>query len=472
MSVIWRPDAHPWKAKSRGTSVTMPNVNFFQLQCWLKYFYRQGSQFKTQLGQLAASAEYSPEALERSQNSRLGNIIKHCYEHIPYYQDLFKSLRLKPADIRTKADLEKLPLLDKETVNASFERFISKRHKSLLCHLGSTSGSTGAPAKFWRDYESINFENAALWRHWRAAGDYGKKRVTIRGEIIVPVSQTNPPFWKYNPASRELLMSGYHLSFGNSRRYIDKILEFEPNILYCYPSTAHLLAKFFDSHDVSYHFDAIFTSSEVLDGDLRRFIEKTFRSRIYDWYGQAERVAAISECPQGCYHILEDYALVETLPTEHGLELVGTHFSNKVMPLIRYRTHDYVELTEIPCRCSSYFRTVKRIVGRNYGYIVTPEGARISITNHIPRGVSNLVETQFYQERPGEVVIKVVTNGRFRSEDKARLIQNTLEHTSPTMKVIVQEVDSIPRGANGKFVAIISMPEAAVQVAREEAKEV
>ncbi len=251
-------------------------------------------------------------------------------------------------------------------------------------------------------------------------------------------------------------MSGYHLSYGNSKAYIQQILTFKPEILYAYPSTAYLLAKFFKLHRIDYRFDVIFTSSEALLPDTKHFIEDVFNTRVCDWYGQAERVAAISHCAKGAYHIQEDYSLVELLPGDFSYELVGTQLFNFVMPLLRYKTNDHVEISSEPCVCGSAFRVVNRILGRDYSYILTPEGYRISITNHIPRGVDNLLETQFYQDTQGELVLKVLTNGFFTEKDRLQLVKNTKEHTSPGMKVIVEEVDELPRGPNGKFISIIN----------------
>jgi phenylacetate-CoA ligase len=70
------------------------------------------------------------------------------------------------------------------------------------------------------------------------------------------------------------------------------------------------------------------------------------------------------------------------------------------------------------------------------------------------------LETQFCQEKQGELIINILTNGKFSEQDRKRLVQNTLAHTSPRMRVIVKEVDGIPRGPNGKFVSIINKLEA------------
>jgi phenylacetate-CoA ligase len=429
-------------------------------RCYLKRWYRHGLMHRHQSRMLERTQRLSPPELKAYQDQALQRTVRHCLENVPYYIDLFRRLGLTADDVRTAADLRKLPFMDSRTVRENFDALVSRKHLNWLCQTGTSSGTTGLPSRFLRDYHAINFEHAALWRTWhQAGGDDGKRRISLRGETIVPASCTEPPFWRYNPADRELQMSSYHLSPGTAVHYIDKILSFQPQILYCGPSMGHLLAKLFAVNGVRYRFDAVFTSSETLAPEVRRFIERTFDTRIVDWYGQAERVAAIGQCAEGSYHVQEDYSIVEFEPAQRGLmEIVGTQLQNRVMPLLRYRTSDYV----VPCNagpacaCGSHFRRVEQIVGRYYGYLVTPEGYHIAITAHIPVGIDNLVEAQFHQERQGEVTVKIVTNGRFTADDGQKLIASVRQHTSPHMQVKLEEVPYIPRGPNGKFINIVN----------------
>lgn len=428
-------------------------------QCYVKRLYRHSLSYQRHRRDLERTQSLGGDALREYQERSLQAMVRHCLDNVPYYQSLFQRLRLGADDIRTPADLRKLPLMDGRTVKENFDRLISHRHRNWLTRQGSTSGTTGQPGRFLRDFDAINFEHAVLWRQWGAAGDDGKRRISLRGEVIVPAAQDHPPFWRYNPADQELQLSSYHLSPGNAPHYIAKILEFRPQILYCGPSMGHVLAKLFHLNGVDYRFDAVFTSSESLAPEVRRFIERTFRTRIYDWYGQSERVAAIGQCREGHYHVQEDYSIVEFEPASQGMvEIVGTQLRNHVMPLLRYRTYDYVVplAGDEPCPCGSHFRRIDHIVGRYYDYLITPEGYHIAITAHIPVGVENLVEAQFHQERQGEVTVKIVTNGRFRPEDAQKLVGNVRSHTSPHMKVRLEEVASIPRGPNGKFINIVN----------------
>jgi len=430
-----------------------------QLKYYLKRLIRQGFTFNKIFGDLKKSQYFSKDELYELQNQKLRKLIHHCYKNVPYYIDLFRELNLKPDDITIKEDLKKLPFLDKHIVRNNYDKLIAKNKSKLFCNIGQTSGTTGTPLNLYRDYSSINFENAVIQRHYASAASLGLKKIILRGQIIIPVNQQKPPFWEYNQADNELLMSSYHLSDKTAKIFIEKIKEFNPQILCAYPSSAYLLAKHFNNLNQQLNLTAVFTSSEKIEENQRELIEKTFNCKIYDWYGQAERASAIGQCEKGTYHIIEDYSIVETIETEIGLEMVGTNLDNYIMPLLRYRTDDTVILSPNDCQCGRYFRKVTEICGRETHYhIVTPESAKITSAaiSLIPRGVNNIIETQFVQEKIGELIINITANDQFSEKDKELLIKNTLEHTSPDMKVIINKMESIPRGPNGKFQAVIN----------------
>src|SRR5690606_29509617 len=104
---------------------------------------------------------------------------------------------------------------------------------------------------------------------------------------------------------------------------------------------------------------------ETLEPDKRVEIETVFGVRVFDWYGQAERVAAIGTCEEGNYHALTDYGLFELLPVEDGFfEIVGSGYNNKVMPLHHYRTGDRVKYSGKDCKCGRIFPVIDQIIGR------------------------------------------------------------------------------------------------------------
>jgi phenylacetate-CoA ligase len=252
-------------------------------------------------------------------------------------------------------------------------------------------------------------------------------------------------------------MSAYHLSSDNSRAYLDQILKFKPEVLCSFPTMALLLAKYFRAHQIGYSFDAVFTSSEYLEPFIRHYVEETFQTRIYDWYGQAERVAVLGQCRYGTYHVQEDYSLVELVPGKNGDEIIGSHLHNFIMPLLRYRTGDHVIPSQGGCACGHSSRAVERIVGRSPEMLITPEGYHIVCAPaFVFKGIESVIEAQFYQEKPGEVVIKVITKNGLSEPDRDVLIKNTLRYTSPHMRINIEEVPKIERGPNGKYLSVIN----------------
>ncbi len=63
---------------------------------------------------------YSPDELKRYQNNKLRKLIKHAYENVPYYYNIFQERNLSPEDIQTSDDLIKLPFLTKAIIRKNF----------------------------------------------------------------------------------------------------------------------------------------------------------------------------------------------------------------------------------------------------------------------------------------------------------------------------------------------------------------
>ncbi len=419
---------------------------------------RKGKTFDKISRELKETEFYSAEKLEEYQNLHLRKMISHCYRHVPYYRGVFDELKLKPEDIQTREDLKKLPYMDKRLLQDHFEQLKSRRIPGFLYTTGRTSGTSGFPVSTLRDFYSINFENAALWRFWGNAGDHGLKRITLRGENVVPISRTEPPYWRYSADRTELVMSSYHLNPDSAVTYFQKIEEHAPEVIYAYPSAVYLLARLCRMLKRKLSVRFVFTSSEILTEHVRKYVEDTFGCRVFDWYGQSERVAAAGMCEKGTYHILEDYSITELVDFGNGTEIVGTTLHNYAMPLLRYRTEDVVIPEAASCTCGRGFREISGIMGRKHGYVQLADGARIpSILLEYSIDLStNVIEAQLVQKKAGEIIINVCGNKKFGDTDRRRLIVTAKEHTADDITVILNEMDQIPRGPNGKFQHFVS----------------
>ena len=98
----------------------------------------------------------SKREIQRYQMERLKKLVKHAYETVPYYTELFNKLGLKPGDIKSLKDLNRIPILTKSMVNNNLEKLKStKKYKLVECTSGGSTGNRVAVFKDKR-YEEIS----------------------------------------------------------------------------------------------------------------------------------------------------------------------------------------------------------------------------------------------------------------------------------------------------------------------------
>jgi len=427
---------------------------------------REGRTFRGILRELEESQWFSREELEELQNRKLRRTIHHAYENVPYYRTLFDTHSIKPSDIETKEDLPKIPLLTKDEVKQNLSSLLARNSRKLLLNKGYTSGTTGTPAKFYRDLYSINFENACIRRHWHWGGfSDGDRRVTLRGEKIVPVERSMPPFWRENLFGKQLLMSSYHLSERNMPAYIEKIGSYRPRMLQAYPSTVYLLARYLQETDQKLEVPLVYTGSEPLYGVQRELIEERLGAEVFDFYGLAERTIFASECKRHeGLHLNPEYGVPEIVdedgqPVRKGPgRLVGTTLNNFAMPLIRYLTDDATEFIEGRCGCGREFPRIRPVETKCEDMILTPDGREVSasLITFCFKPLFNIRKSQIVQDEPGRLRVRIVRGKDYSDEDSNLLISRLKEATAGELRVDLEFVEDIPRTKAGKYRWIIS----------------
>jgi phenylacetate-CoA ligase len=173
----------------------------------------------------------------------------------------------------------------------------------------------------------------------------------------------------------------------------------------------------------------------------------------------AEIVAAAGECEHGRLHLWPEVGLVEVLdPDSDGVgELICTGLLNADMPLIRYRVGDRGRLVggSSGCPCGRALPALGPIEGRAFDYLVCPhDGHRIwQSLNQIAIGAVR--EVQLIQENLHSVRVRYVPANDAVQAAGEVLASRLRERLGP-VEVILEPVEQIPRGPNGKFRAVIS----------------
>lgn len=422
---------------------------------------REGSRFDEILGETKQTQWLTSAQLRELQQARTFAILSHAQRNVPYYRHLFAQHGIHTDMMRDLADVSTIPLLTKQQVMKAGKSMLADGGWKMRFR-GGTSGTTGLSLIGYRDMEAISHENAFLWRQFEWAGfQRGQKRAWIRGDVIVPVAQHHPPFWRMNRSDNMLMMSSFHLSEKNALTYIQALERFDPVMIQAYPSSIAFLARFLEAAGKKYeghNLKSIVTTSEMLGEDQRRIIESTMGCRVFDWYGSYERVAAIGTCEHGRYHLLTDYSYVELLPQHDGTaEIVATGFFNKLMPLVRYQIGDHV----VPggrhetCSCGRAFPVIEKILGRVDDYIVTPDGRQIGMMAMMFDGLDSLIEGQVVQEDKDTLRILVVPAHKLQSKEIQDIEARARALVGPEMAINVEPVGEVERTRTGKVRMVV-----------------
>ncbi len=311
------------------------------------------------------------EELEELQLRRLKSMAEKVYKNVPFYHRKFQEAGVTPQDIKSLADISRLPTTRKQDLrdNYPFGLFAVPLEDVVRVH--ASSGTTGKPTvvgytakdiETWsdlmaRDFVMVGVEKKDIFQNAVNYGfftgglgvHYGIERM---GAMAVP--------------------SGV----GNTERQLEIMMDFGVTVLHCTPSYALYLSETAKAKGVVDKLKLRIGcfGAEPWSDESRRELEVALHVKAYDSYGLSEMMGpgVAFECQeQNGLHIWEDHFLIEILdkneqpcaPGEPG-ELVITSLTKEAMPLIRYHTGDVTYIMEEKCPCGRTSRKLHRFLGR------------------------------------------------------------------------------------------------------------
>jgi phenylacetate-CoA ligase len=416
------------------------------------------------LTELEETQWWSLGKLQELQSQRLKKLIKHCAEHVPYYQKKFAEYGIIPSQIQTPDDLKKLPILDKETIRQNFDDFISSDFNPKKLRSQSTGGTTGKPLTVLMNEEVYFYQKAIQTLH-RSWGNfkYGEDWLgVLAGYKVVPVSRKTPPFWIINYYGKQIHFSSYHLNYDFLSFYVKKIKEMKIKYLMGYASAIGFLANYVNSIGEYIPLEAVFLSSEPLLDWQKNAIKKAFNCKIFDYYGQAECVISAINCDKSdSLHQNMEVGLLELGNINSGNSkhrIIGTSLVNFSFPIIRYDLGDVTSSIIYQCECGREHIKIQPIETRVEDFIITPNGSTIpapalTLPYH---NINGIILSQIIQRKVDTILVKVVKDNRFNNREKEKFISKFKECVGENMKINIEEVGEIPRTKNGKFRFVIS----------------
>jgi phenylacetate-CoA ligase len=386
--------------------------------------------------------------LESIQLRRLQHLVARVYQRVEPYRRKMDAAGVKPDDIKTLADLARLPFTVKNDLrdNYPFGLFTVPMEEVVRVH--ASSGTTGKPTVVGYTANDIKTWSNVMARALCCAGatkgdmvhnaygyglftgglgaHYGIERL---GATVIPVSG------------------------GNSKRQINIMKDFGSTVLLSTPSYALNLAEAMDSMDIdpkSLSLRVGIFGAEPWSENMREEVERKLNLKATDIYGLSEVMGpgVAQECLHTTrgMHIFEDHFLPEIIDPETGEvlppgekgELVFTTLTKEAFPIIRYRTKDISRLFYEPCECGRTLVRMEKVTGRTDDMLII-RGVNVfpSQVEHVLMGVDGVEpHYQIVVDREGNLdtmqVQVEVSEGVF--SDEIRVLENLTKHIQKEIK--------------------------------------
>jgi phenylacetate-CoA ligase len=324
---------------------------------------------------LRASPGYDPAvSLADGQLEGLRWTVRHAYEGSDFYRRKLEGARVRPEDIRSLDDLQRLPFTTAHDLDAGYPLPLRCVPREDLVRVHSSSGTTGKrkilcytsrDLEEWTRHFARCLEMAGVGRGdtaqiavgyglWTAGSGFQAACEAV-GALAIPVGP------------------------GNVDMQCRLLVDLETTVLCCTPSMALLLAEEVDRRNLRKRLRVrtVIQGGERCGELTRRRIQALLGAEhVHDLTGFTELSGpgAGIECREHRgIHYWSDWYLLEVLhpetlrPVPEGElgEMVVTTLAKEASPLIRYRTRDLTRLLPGPCPCGSAYPRHDRVLGRD-----------------------------------------------------------------------------------------------------------
>lgn len=311
--------------------------------------------------------------LEALQLERLQKQLSRVYRKVPYYRRRLEAAGMKPEDLRSLADLARLPFTTKEDIRTNYPFGLFAVPLDRVVRIHASSGTTGKPTV-------VGYTKKDL-RTWaeliaRIVTQAGVKRGDV-AQVCFSYGLFTGGFGLHYGLERAGV-TVVPAAAGNTERHIQLMRDFGTTVIVGTPSYALYIAEVARGMGVDPRSlrvrKGLFGAEPWTEG-MRMEIERVWGIEAFDNYGLSEVIGpgVAGECrAKRGLHISEDHFLVEVIDPESGTplppgergELVFTTLTKEAFPVIRYRTRDLSRLIPEPCPCGRTTVRMEKVTGR------------------------------------------------------------------------------------------------------------
>lgn len=291
------------------------------------------------------------EELRALQNTRLSQLVKRVYQAVPFYKTQFDSIGLRPEDIRTVADLPKLPFTRKSDLRDHYPFGLFAKPMEEIRRIHASSGTTGKPTVVGYTEKDLALFDEVVARSLACAG----ARPGMKLHNAYGYGLFTGGLGMHGGATR-LGMAVIPVSGGMTERQLTILQDFKPEVICCTPSYAQTLAEELTRRGIDSKALAVkyaILGAEPWTEAIREQVEAGLQVQATNIYGLSEIIGPgvsqedVDEKGTGSY-IWEDHFYPEVVdketgePLPYGEEgvLVFTTLTKEAFPILRYWTND------------------------------------------------------------------------------------------------------------------------------------
>jgi phenylacetate-CoA ligase len=377
----------------------------------------------------ARYAAMSRDELHALQNERFLTLMARGWQ-IPFYQRLWGAKGIEPGDIRSLADITKLPVYDKVDLMTSiadhppygdFAGIGGADRPPVFLH--TTSGTTGRPQTLLFGPKGREVGNLLVGRMYRWMGVkpsdvihsvYGHGMINGGHYIREAVTHfTNSIF----------LSAGTGIET-RSAAQVNLMADFRVTVMVGFVDYIRKLAEVAEAEKL---FDRI--ALKMIIGHLgtedRAATEAAWHgAKAYDWYGVGDTGSIAGEGPDrdGLY-VWEDAQFLELLGVDDGQAVAAGEtgdmvvtclYKDDVAPCIRFNTHDISH--ELAGRGEIGFKRIAGFKGRSDNMV------KLRGINLFPHAIGALIENR--ADLTGEYICRVVRDPVSQRDDMTVMIES------------------------------------------------
>jgi len=412
------------------------------------------------LNQLRKNQWLKISELKELQEKKLHAIIDHAYNNTEFYHRKLKNADIRPSDIRTSKDLQKIPITTKNELRKyGLKSMLSQSIDFKKCKLISTSGSTGIPLKIIYDEISDDFSKAVNLRSMIENGLKLRDRWVNIGDPRLSGNKS----WFQKLGFYNLITLNI---FDDIKKEVETLIEMNPDTIMGYPSQFNLIAQYVKRYDIKKIKPRnIFTTAELLDNKTRNLINSVFNLELIDLFGCIEVNRTAWECSehQG-YHLDIDSVIPEFVKNGENVEpgergnIIYTCLYNYAMPLIRYDIGDIGVPSDDLCHCGRGLPLMKSVEGRVDDFIRLGNGKNISprVLGLVMGHSNGIIDYQIVQEKIDRISIYLVISEEFDDNHIDKLNKKVRDCLHDKVSVTTKICNSIKKNSSGKIRKIIS----------------